>query len=71
MATRRFMTNPGETLQSVTEAVGAATATKSIELTIDLANVTDGSTKPITREQALLAVARFQDYITTCQWPPA
>jgi hypothetical protein len=65
------MTNPGESLQSVTEAVGAATATKSIELTVDLANVTDGNTKPITREEVILAVARFQDYLTTCLWPPA
>jgi hypothetical protein len=65
------MTAPGESLQSVTEAVGAATATKSIELTIDLANVTDGSTKAITREQALLAVGRLKDYIITCKWPPA
>lgn len=71
MATRRFMTNPGEALESVTQAVGAATATKSIELTVDLANVKEGNTKPITREDVLLALERFEDYIATCQWPPA
>jgi hypothetical protein len=71
MATRIFMTNPGEELADVTQDVGSATATKSIELTVDLANVLEGSTKPITREDVLLALDRFEDYIATCQWPPA
>jgi len=37
MATRRYMINRGGDDYSVTEAAGSATASKNIELTVDLA----------------------------------
>ena len=37
MATRRWSLNPGDSLEDVVVAVGAATVTKHIELTVDLA----------------------------------
>ena len=44
MATVRFSINPQDPIESVVVAVGAATATKSIELTVDQAAlVTDAS----------------------------
>lgn len=71
MATRRLSTQPGDQLKDVTEAVGAATASKSVEMTFDLANVKDGNTKPLTRHDVLLGLRRFRDYIIALKWPPA
>lgn len=71
MATRRFMTDPGEALENVTQATGAANVTKNIELTVNLANVKDGSTKAITKEDVLLALDRFREYLVQNIWPPA
>lgn len=75
MATRRFMTTAGEQLEgssnAVTEAVGAATASKAIELTVDLANVKQGNTVPLSKQDVLEALERFYDYIVAVQWPPA
>lgn len=64
MATRRYMTNRGEVDENVTEAVGAATVTKKIELTIDLAS-------SIEKAEVLAALARFERYILKGNWPPA
>lgn len=71
MATRRYSTAPGDQLKDVTEAVGAATATKSVEVTFDLANVKQGNTKPLTREDVLLGLRRIRDKIVQGNWPPA
>lgn len=71
MATRRYSINPDAGANTITEAVGAATATKPIELTFDLANVTQGNTKPITRGQLLRALNEFRDYILRDTFPPA
>lgn len=71
MATRRFMTGPGEQLADVTQAVGAATATKDIELTVDLANVKSGDTVGLSKEDVLLAIDRLKLYIIQNIWPPA
>jgi hypothetical protein len=71
MATRRYMINAGEVQNQVTEAVGAATATKNIELTVDLAAVKTGSPTQLTKAEILLALDAFRDYITTNIWPPA
>lgn len=71
MATRRFMTDAGEQLKDVTEAVGAANATKNIEITINLANVKAGNTVPLSKQDVIEALTRFQDYIIAVQWPPA
>jgi hypothetical protein len=64
MATRRYMTNLGETDVSVTEAIGSATATKNVEATIDFAVVTS-------KEDALLALSRIKRHIIQGNWPPA
>lgn len=74
MATRRYMINVGEQAEgsaSITEAVGAAVATKNIELTVDLANVKSGGTQPASKNDVLLALDQLRDYITTNIWPPA
>ncbi len=74
MATRRFEVNPGETLTQVTESVGAATVNKAVELTVDLAALVPdgnapGGVRPITRNEVLLAIEYFENYITQIQWP--
>ena len=68
MATRRYSINKGDNEYQITEAVGAAVATKEIELTVDLATVTDvlGG-----KEAVLLALEDFTNYITRGNWPPA
>lgn len=71
MATRRYSTQPGDQLKDVTEAVGAATATKSVEVTFDLANVKEGNTKPLTRQDVLDAIDRIRDKIVQGNFPPA
>lgn len=64
MATRRYMINRGETDFSVTEAVGAATATKNMEFTFDLA-------VSLTKMEVLLALDMIMRYILKNQFPPA
>jgi len=64
MATRRYGISRGENIDQVTEAVGAAIATDSIELTVDLA-------ANVTREDVLLALEKFEMYIIKGNWPPA
>lgn len=75
MATRRYKISPGETEFSVTEEVGAATNSDTVELTVDLASsiVTDpsGSTRTISKNEVLLALKQFENWIVTHNWPPA
>lgn len=75
MATRRFMTTPGDQLEGtnlVTEAVGAATAAKSIELTVDLAaTIKSGGTQALTKQDVLDGIDRIRDYVVQGIWPPA
>lgn len=74
MATRRWSLNPGLQLADVVEAAGAATVTKKIELTVDLATtiVTDnGSTRGISKQEVLLAMEVIKQYIVANIWPPA
>ena len=73
MATRRYSIGPNERTEDVVEAVGAATATKSIELTVDLGAV-KGTGNPSTsnyRDEVIAACYRFIDYIQKGNWPPA
>lgn len=74
MATVRFSINPQDPIEAVVIAVGAATVTKSIELTVDQAAlVTDASSTPnpraIKRGEVILALqnllARLQKDDTT------
>ena len=64
MATRRYSLNPGDPTEPITEVVGAATATKSIELTVDLAVVTS-------KMDVLIAIKKFKDNLVQGKWPPA
>lgn len=64
MATRRYGLSQGETFDQVTEAVGAAIVTDSVEITIDLAS-------SLSREDVLLAIEKIENYITQNNWPPA
>lgn len=75
MATRRYKLSPGETEFQVTEEVGAATNSDTVELTVDLAStiVTDpsGSTRTISKNEVLIIIDQFRNWITTHDWPPA
>lgn len=64
MATRRYGLSRGETEFQVTEAVGAATATDSMEFTFDLA-------VGLTRENVLNALDLLRNHITKGKFPPA
>jgi hypothetical protein len=74
MATRLYSVSVGKGADgglAVTEAVGSATTTSAIELTIDLANVLSGSTTPLTRQDVLQALDVLKDYIQKDDFPPA
>lgn len=75
MATRRYSVAVGAGNDTgntaITEAVGAATVTTAIELTIDLANVLTGSTLPLTKQDVLQALDLLRDYIIKDDFPPA
>ncbi len=65
MATRRYSLGKGEPARDVVEGVGAATATKSIELTVDLAANNS-------QQDVLQALTMFRDHIVSqAKWPPA
>ena len=74
MATVRFSINPQDPIEAVVIAVGAATATKSIELTVDQAALVTDSLNPtnpraIKRGEVVVAlqnlIARLQKDDTT------
>lgn len=69
MATRRYGVNPGGATFDVLEAVGAATSSRGIELTVDLAVLTDVS--GMGKEAVLVGLQKIQDWITIGNWPPA
>lgn len=65
MATRRWSINKGDKSTQVVEAVGAAVATKSIELTVDLA-------AGLSQSEVLIQLDNIKDHIIrTNKWPPA
>jgi len=64
MATRRYGISTGENISDVTEDVGAAVSSDTVELTIDLAAI--GS-----RENAIKAIDIIRGWIIQGQWPPA
>lgn len=63
MATVRFSIYPDATEAQVVQAVGAATVTSNIELTVDMGNTMDGTSRPVQRDEVLLALQRLRDYI--------
>lgn len=73
MATRLYSIEPGANLESMTEAAGSAITTKHIELTVDCAStvVNDGTTtRKISKNEVLIALDLFAQYITRGSWPP-
>lgn len=73
MATRRYSLNVGDQLENVTEAAGAAVATKSVELTVDCAATVvndSGATRKIFKNEVLIILELFQQYIIRSNWPP-
>ena len=74
MATRLYGANPSYTLEQVTEGVGSATSAHNVELTVDLSSsiVTDsGATRSISKNEVLLILDLFEQYITRSNWTPA
>lgn len=77
MATRRYKFNPGDQAvdAEVTEEVGAATNSKNVELTVDLAASyvydASGSLRAITREEVLEGLEQIKQHILKGNWPPA
>lgn len=69
MATRRWGLSAGETPFQVTEAVGAAVVSDSVELTVDLAAT--GMTGASGRERVMLALEGIAQAIMKGPWPPA
>lgn len=64
MATRLYGLSKGETEFQVTETVGSAVATDSIELTIDLA-------ANLSKNDVLIALDYLKNHILKYGWPPA
>ena len=75
MATRLFSIPVGGTVEQVVQAVGSATVTDPIELTVDLSTaiVTEGvgGTRAIKCEEVILALENMAQYILKQNWPPA
>lgn len=74
MATRLYGANPGYQLENVTEGVGSATTSHNVELTVDLSAsiVTDaGATRAIQKEEVLIILNLFEQYIIRSNWTPA
>lgn len=64
MATRIYGLSKGETEFQVTEGVGAAIATDSMEFTFDLAS-------SLTKDEVLGALDMFKNHILKGNFPPA
>lgn len=74
MATRLYGANPGYQLESVSEGVGSATSSHDVELTVDLASTIvndNGTTRTISKEEVLIILSLFEQYILRSNWPPA
>lgn len=72
MATRRYKISIGEKQEAVVEEAGLATISDSVELTVDLGTVVNGSAgarKP-TKQEVLEAIEKLENYIVSHQWPP-
>ena len=66
MATRLYSLNPQDNDHQITEAVGSATVTKRIELTVDWDSLaTDGLSGQLARRSVLDALVNFANYIET------
>jgi hypothetical protein len=64
MATRRYSIERGDSYNDVVEAVGLATVTKEIEVTVDLATINN-------KQQVLQGLEEIKKHIMKGGWPPA
>lgn len=73
MATRRYSVAPQDPDYGITEAVGAATVTKPIELTVDFAALAASGLSDVQAKlQVLMALQKMHAYIETRHtWTPA
>lgn len=71
MATRLYSYIPNEPAYAVAEAVGSATVTGPIEITVDLGNVMVGSTVPLKRQDVIEGLLKIVEHIEHGNWPPA
>lgn len=71
MATRRYSYTPNQAAYAIVEAVGSATVTGPMELTIDLGNVMVGSTAPLKRQDVIEGLLKIVEHIEHGNWPPA
>jgi hypothetical protein len=77
MATRLYGISVGQTEFQVTEAVGSATVSNNIELTVDLgtAIVTDsnapGGIRAVKKEEVVQALEMIINHLITNNFPPA
>jgi UDP-N-acetylmuramoylalanine-D-glutamate ligase len=72
MATRRWSLNPQDADYQTTEAVGAATVTKIIELTVDFDALTAAGITGTQGKTAVLdSLEKMHAYINKGLWPPA
>ena len=72
MATIRFMANPGNGVDMITEAVGSATASKCVEVTIDTAATivnANGTTRALTRGEVLQCLENIMQALHRGSWP--
>lgn len=75
MATVRFSVPVDGTEAQITQATGAATVTTNVEVTVDLGNTMEGSSRVIQKDEVILALRRLIDYIMAggksyTGWPP-
>lgn len=74
MATRRYGADVGDNLEQVFEDAGAAVNAHNVELTVDLATSVvgdSGTTRAIQKEEVLIILDLFEQYITRSNWLPA
>ena len=74
MATRRYKVSAGENEFQITEEVGAAVNSDTVELTVELANTAvnaSGSTRTISKQEVLECLDEIKNHIIKSNWPPA
>lgn len=71
MATRLYSYVPNDPPYAITEAVGSATVTGPVEVTVDLGNVMVGSTVAMQRHDVVEGLQKIIEHIMASNWPPA
>jgi hypothetical protein len=74
VATRRFKISVGEGEFSVTEEVGAAVNSDTVELTVELASTAVNevaTTRGVKKQEVLDCIDKIKNHIIKANWPPA